>query len=430
MQIPVSFASTLHQAHCCQLTSLQTWYGRRHVTTVICPRQLSLVVRAVAEESAVAVGQVVGRRQLLAGFAAMTVDTKQPGLSLQPSVLEDSEAQASCPPVSTDYISPGPFRVVRLPRLEHTCHKLFPQCLGTQCLLRLDVFCPKGGSSIGALPPYPVAVFTGGFLVGSSSYLSYAERLASWGYVTVLYDKAESAVDNLDDVISVKFIQEIIDWCGSHPVISRVSDTSRVYLCGHSRGGKLSVLAAAVDPRVVALCLLDPVDNTVWAPLGPGYPSGIQALKKLGDKQTTNGRQAVPLALIGSGLGGDCAPKAANFRLFYEACTAPAWMVSIEQAGHFQFLDKQSSMQRAVCAQGKVPDYSVRQISQAVMVAWAQAMVPDRSEASFASQQTPAIAAQHTFSPVSTGTSESIVHKALASVHDPFVHLQSRTKYF
>ena len=67
---------------------------------------------------------------------------------------------------------------------------------------------------------------------------------------------------------------------------------------------------------------------------------------------------------------------------------------------------------------------------QAVMVAWAQAMVPDRSEASFASQQTPAIAAQQTFSPVSTGTSESIVHKALASVHDPFVHLQSRTKYF
>lgn len=30
--------------------------------------------------------------------------------------------------------------------------------------------------------------------------------------------------------------------------------------------------------------------------------------------QTADGRQAVPLALIGSGLGGDCAPKAANFR--------------------------------------------------------------------------------------------------------------------
>ncbi len=58
----------------------------------------------------------------------------------------------------------------------------------------------------------------------------------------------------------------------------------------------MSVLAAAVDPRVVALCLLDPVDNTVWAPLGPGYPSGIQALKKLGDKQVPTTQFRVCLA--------------------------------------------------------------------------------------------------------------------------------------
>ena len=30
--------------------------------------------------------------------------------------------------------------------------------------------------------------------------------------------------------------------------------------------------------------------------------------------QTPDGRKAVPLAVVGSGLGGDCAPKAANFR--------------------------------------------------------------------------------------------------------------------
>ena len=36
--------------------------------------------------------------------------------------------------------------------------------------------------------------------------------------------------------------------------------------------------------------------------------------------QTADGRKAVPLALVGSGLGGDCAPKAANFRQVYRQC--------------------------------------------------------------------------------------------------------------
>ena len=52
-----------------------------------------------------------------------------------------------------------------------------------------------------------------------------------------------------------------------------------VLLLGHSRGAKLSVLAAAADSRVRALALLDPVNNTVMTPSGPGYPSALPPLR-------------------------------------------------------------------------------------------------------------------------------------------------------
>ena len=89
-------------------------------------------------------------------------------------------------------------------------------------------------------------------------------------YVAILYDKIENPADALDDVVSAEFIRDIIDWAGVDPLLTQIADNSRVYLVGHSRGGKVSVLASLDDNRVMALCLIDPVDNTVYAPLAPG----------------------------------------------------------------------------------------------------------------------------------------------------------------
>lgn len=74
----------------------------------------------------------------------------------------------------------------------------------------------------------------------------------------------------------------------------------------HSQGGKVSALAAAVDPRVKAVCLLDPVDVTVYTPQGPDYPSAVAAFRHMS--------RGVPLAVIGSGRAGDCVPKDSNYR--------------------------------------------------------------------------------------------------------------------
>ncbi len=99
-------------------------------------------------------------------------------------------------------------------------------------------------------------------------------------------------------------ISELLDWARLDPVLSRLADPGRTYLCGHSRvrawpaacqadswaaklmlpsmqmrlpfsglckPGIACVLAAAADTRVRAVFLADPVDNTVWAPEARGH---------------------------------------------------------------------------------------------------------------------------------------------------------------
>ena len=86
-----------------------------------------------------------------------------------------------------------------------------------------------------------------------------------------------------------------------------------MYLVGHSRGGKLSVLAAARDPRITACCLLDPVDNTKYAPLGPEFPSAVAALRQLSmqvglhsSAESTGAVQGAPPRSMGDDQTVDC----------------------------------------------------------------------------------------------------------------------------
>lgn len=53
----------------------------------------------------------------------------------------------------------------------------------------------------------------------------------------------------------------------------------------------------------------------------------------------------------GGGLAGDCAPVESNHNKFYAAAPGVAWEVVIADCGHFQFLDRQSLVQQAICGQ-------------------------------------------------------------------------------
>jgi pimeloyl-ACP methyl ester carboxylesterase len=83
----------------------------------------------------------------------------------------------------------------------------------------------------------------------------------------VRYDTRDVLSSPCDDVTHVALLRELISWTATHPLLRQIADPGSVYLAGHSRGGKLSTLAAAEDERVKALCLWDPVDVTQYAPL-------------------------------------------------------------------------------------------------------------------------------------------------------------------
>ena len=264
------------------------------------------------------------------------------------------------------YEKQGPCNVLKLPRLEHTCTVCnIPADRGR---IRICAWAPQGGSAIQLRGPFPLVIITPGFLISADQYTSYAERLASWGYVVVSYDFVQQALDPTNDLACVDLLEELILWCGTSIPLGRVCDADNVMLVGHSRGAKIATLAAIQDSRVKCLCLVDPVDVTVYAPLSAGYPSATDALKMA--------REAIPVCIVGGGKGGDCAPLESNYDLYYKSSRGPTWKAVIEEAGHLQFIDSRASTAMGlVCQAGSSPDVVVGDVTKFVMVSWAESIL-------------------------------------------------------
>jgi hypothetical protein len=70
-------------------------------------------------------------------------------------------------------------------------------------------------------------------------------------------------------------------------------------------------------------------------------------------------------------------PAILRCAVLLQAAPSAAWEVLLPAAGHFQYLDSTTALQRAVCGGGAdgPDDAAVRAVSQAALVAWGEAMV-------------------------------------------------------
>ena len=212
----------------------------------------------------------------------------------------------------------------------------------------------------------PLALIAAGFLLDGSLYTSYSGLMASHGITAATFDLSEL----VDDEMSARAMRSLIEQCGKDMQLGSFVDPSRLILIGHSRGAKLSILAASkggvneLDGSVKALVLLDPVNNSPATPTGPGYPNSLPYLKQYSP--------LVPTLIIGASKGDDVVPAEANYSQFYRACSSPTsslitWLIELP-CGHLQFLDRQVAFFSLFSAPGLIDDALVRSISQSAMI--------------------------------------------------------------
>jgi hypothetical protein len=248
---------------------------------------------------------------------------------------------------------------------------LFPETVD------LSIFMPDGDG------PFPVVVFTHGFMLGPGDYMSYGRHLASWGYAAVLPQMPGGIIPPNHRQLK-EYLVKILDWIDENaanpdgPLLGR-ADASRLGLSGHSMGGKISLLVCTEDIRPMASFTVDPVDAAgTPVVINPAdYPSVTPELMD---------QIIVPLGLLGETVnatadGQACAPGEDNFHQYYLHAVTPAVEIEILNANHVSFLDNPDcGFVCNACSPGTDDPAVTRRLTQKYMTAFYNVFLYDLAD--------------------------------------------------
>lgn len=209
-----------------------------------------------------------------------------------------------------------------------------------------------------AAGPFPLVVLSHGFQLNGEGYNVLGDRLASHGFVVVSPSYGDSLLNALSHTALAQLVVATIDWASAQnttagsPLFGHL-DLDKIGVTGHSRGGKQSIYAAILDPRIKAVFGIDPVDS--GPPFGGNDPAAYPSLTP-----ERMGELTVPFAAVGAGHGGEttffglspaCAPTADNYQAYFDAAGSPAFEYLVTDAGHLDFVDSCGFLCNT-CAQG------------------------------------------------------------------------------
>jgi dienelactone hydrolase len=224
------------------------------------------------------------------------------------------------------------------------------------------VYAPSadGGATIAA-GQHALVVVSPGFQLQRGEYAAKARHLASWGFVAVAQDFGGGF--SPDHMAYAEQVSAVIDWAlGDESGLAEHLDATRLAAVGHSMGGKVSLLAAALDPRIGAVVGWDPVDAK--PPTGGGISVTPELMPSIVAKVAVLGE-----TLDGAG-GMPCAPAADNYAAYFGAAKSPALEVTLLGADHMDWAENGGGLPGLFCQKGTATGEAVLALTNRTTVAW------------------------------------------------------------
>lgn len=223
----------------------------------------------------------------------------------------------------------------------------------------------------GVTEPMHVVLFNHGFAVSPTEYYTTLVHLASWGLVVVAptwdpgIPTARTHTGLAQDVVAA------MDWLQQNPLpIEGELRLETFGVGGHSRGGKQSIHAATLDPRVGATFNLDPVD--ALPPFGEVDPAEFPSVTP-----ELMAALEAPAGHVGTGRGVEgtvpCAPAEDGYAAYFAEMKPGSVQVVLDDAGHNDFVDAcaedEGGFVCVACPLGADP-LRTRSVGQAMMAAF------------------------------------------------------------